>query len=332
MPQSKATRGYVWVRVPTPTDVDVLSERLKKMGPIWDRWECKLYRDNILIYDAVVPWDERDDLANATPQKQRHLRVVPIEGGPFALEFMRHNDRWAPLFDCEPGDITAIADYIEANRDGFVAPSDQYLYDEGAFSSRASDPAKHADREADDRHADGDVAVDDAAATPDSVVPADLKDRFDQIRSLLDTFCQEYLDEEYFELCRDLAALICRDRLPVQKYQVSGWAAGIVNIIGRANFLSDASFEPAMSLEDAAKKLGTSPATMFKRAGEIRKVFDIMPMDPDWTVASRIAANPLAWMVETTDGLLLDARTLPANVQKQLADAGVIPHAVDDVD
>lgn len=81
--QKKKSSTRVWMLVPTKKDLVILVERLAAMGPLWDRWECKLRSDRILIYDPVVPWDERDNLAASTPQLQKILRIVPVQGGPF---------------------------------------------------------------------------------------------------------------------------------------------------------------------------------------------------------------------------------------------------------
>lgn len=37
--------------------------------------------------------------------------------------------------------------------------------------------------------------------------------------------------------------------------------------------------------------------------------------------------SPLAWMVETDTGLVIDARMLPATLQRALAADGLIPYA-----
>lgn len=41
----------------------------------------------------------------------------------------------------------------------------------------------------------------------------------------------------------------------------------------------------------------------------IRKMFKIRPMDPEWSLRSRIEQNPMAWMIQV-NGFLVDARIL----------------------
>jgi len=43
--------------------------------------------------------------------------------------------------------------------------------------------------------------------------PKDMQARFEAITQLTDTFCRLYLNEEYAQLCRELAATLCRKRL-----------------------------------------------------------------------------------------------------------------------
>jgi hypothetical protein len=56
----------------------------------------------------------------------------------------------------------------------------------------------------------------------------------------------------------------------------------------------------------------------------IRDLLDLMPLDPDWTRPSKLLDNPLAWMI-LVDGIPLDAREAPREVQEELFRRGIIP-------
>ena len=47
-------------------------------------------------------------------------------------------------------------------------------------------------------------------------------------------------------------------------------------------------------------------------------------MSPDWTLPSRLADNPLVWMVEI-NGLMIDIRRSPPELQRLAYEKGLIP-------
>jgi hypothetical protein len=47
-------------------------------------------------------------------------------------------------------------------------------------------------------------------------------------------------------------------------------------------------------------------------------------MSPEWTLPSRLADNPLAWLVQV-NGLIVDIRRMPTEVQKRAFEKGLIP-------
>ena len=47
-------------------------------------------------------------------------------------------------------------------------------------------------------------------------------------------------------------------------------------------------------------------------------------MSPEWTLPSRLADNPLVWMLEV-NGLVIDIRHAPAELQRLAYEKGLIP-------
>jgi len=47
-------------------------------------------------------------------------------------------------------------------------------------------------------------------------------------------------------------------------------------------------------------------------------------MSPEWTLPSRLAGNPLVWMLEV-NGLMIDIRQAPAELQQLAYEQGLIP-------
>jgi len=49
------------------------------------------------------------------------------------------------------------------------------------------------------------------------------------------------------------------------------------------------------------------------------------PFSPEWTLPSRMAGNPLAWLVQV-NGLMIDIRHAPVELQQQAYEKGLIPY------
>ncbi len=161
-------------------------------------------------------------------------------------------------------------------------------------------------------------------------VPAKVQPTYDAITALTDTFCQEHLNEEYAELSRRLAGVLGRKRpTPITRGRVESWACGIVRAIGWVNFLNDPSQTPHMKTEAVNEAFGVSSATGAAKLKEIRETLKLMPMHPDWTLPSKLGDNPLAWMVEI-DGIAMDARALPKEIQQEVFRLGLIPYIPDE--
>jgi hypothetical protein len=157
-------------------------------------------------------------------------------------------------------------------------------------------------------------------------VPKELRDRFTEIVTITDRFCNEHLNDEYKQLCREMVAILCRDGAPVTQGKAVSWASGIISALGWVNFLSDPSQSPHMRTEDVARALGVSKATMAAKSRVIRQGLDLHPLDPDWTLESNLGKNPLVWMVQDRSGLIHDLRMAPRHVQEEAYRRGLIPY------
>jgi len=146
-----------------------------------------------------------------------------------------------------------------------------------------------------------------------------------QILKLIDTFCLNHLDEEYYELCDDLTWAAFEEDLPLEKGRPAGWASGIVHAIGYVNFLQDPSQSPHMTPTQIAQGFGVSQQAMQAKSKIIRDKLDLTQMDPEWCLPSLLDDNPLVWMLEV-DGLVIDARTAPIEFQHEAYRLGLIPY------
>src|SRR6266699_4719846 len=137
-------------------------------------------------------------------------------------------------------------------------------------------------------------------------VPKDMQARFDEITQLTDAFSQEYLNDEYADLCRQLIATLCRKRpSPLSQGKATTWACGIIHALGMVNFLFDASQTPYVPASQIASYFGLSSSTMQAKSKQIRDLLGMYQMDPDWSLPSMVEKNPLIWILEV-NGLIID--------------------------
>jgi hypothetical protein len=174
------------------------------------------------------------------------------------------------------------------------------------------------------RRVEGATAADSMNAGSEHV-PLEFQQLYLELVSLTDGFCSERLNGEYQELCREVAALLCQSGTPAIRGKPASWACGIVSAVGRVNFLTDPNQDPHVRSEEIAAWFGVSAATMQSKAKIIREGLDLVPLDPDYTLPSRQAENPLVWMFDV-NGLILDIRQAPRAIQQAAFEAGAIPY------
>jgi hypothetical protein len=166
----------------------------------------------------------------------------------------------------------------------------------------------------------------DATMTPSPRVPAALQDTFDSIAQATDAFCAQHLDAEYQLFIRLALAALCRKRpSPLLKGKTSSWAAGAVHAVGMVNFLFDKSQTPHCKATDIWAHFGLTSSTGQSHSKKIQLALDMRQMDPEWTLPSKLDANPLVWLLNI-NGYMLDARTLPLEVQDMAYAKGLIPY------
>jgi hypothetical protein len=84
-----------------------------------------------------------------------------------------------------------------------------------------------------------------------------------------------------------------------------------------------------MRLTDIDERFGVSEATGSAKSMAIRNLLKIRRLEPEWTVPSRMDRNLLAWLVEV-NGLPVDVRLLPREVQEEAFRKGLIPYVPGD--
>jgi hypothetical protein len=157
-------------------------------------------------------------------------------------------------------------------------------------------------------------------------IPAALESRYGEIIKITDAFCQQHLNNEYQDLCRKMAATLCRKRpSPILTGKANSWASAIVYSIGRINFLFDKSQTPHMRADELCKHFGLSSSTVSAKSKAILDTLKSMVMDPRWTLPSLMERNPMAWSI-MVNGLIVDARHMPREIQEEAFRRGMIPY------
>jgi hypothetical protein len=149
-------------------------------------------------------------------------------------------------------------------------------------------------------------------------VPAALQGKYDEIVELTDRCYQQHLNEEYRALCRKRPS-------PIATGKTNTWACGIVYSLGRVNFLFDKSQTPHIRADELCQHFGLSPKTGSAKSTAIMELLKSGQADPNWTLPSRMAANPVAWLIQV-NGLIVDARHMPRDIQEEAFRLGLIPY------
>jgi hypothetical protein len=146
------------------------------------------------------------------------------------------------------------------------------------------------------------------------------------IAALIDAFCQQHLNNEYAALGRQLAAALARKRpSPLSRGKPTIWACAIIYALGTVNFLFDKTQTPHMRADELCAAFGVSQSSGANKAKQIRDLLRMSQFDPHWCLPSKVAENPLVWMLEV-NGLIVDMRAMPRAVQEQAYRQGMIPY------
>jgi hypothetical protein len=157
-------------------------------------------------------------------------------------------------------------------------------------------------------------------------VPNAVNDTFMNIVRIIKSFCDDKLNNEYYELSVKLAAKIARKKpSPLLFGKINTWAAGIIHAIGMVNCVFDKSITPNIQFQDIEKHFDLSSSTISSKSKSIRDMCKIYQLDPEWSLPSRIDKNPLVWLVKV-NGFIIDIRNAPLELQLEALNAGVIPY------
>ena len=153
-----------------------------------------------------------------------------------------------------------------------------------------------------------------------------MQDTYAAVVKLTDAFCKEYLNDEYAALCRALAAALARKRpSPLMRGQLEIWACAVIYALGTVNFLFDPSQTPHISAMELCGIFGISRSSGANKAKQVRDMLRMSQFDATWLLPSQLEKSPIAWLIEV-DGLIVDARSLPREIQELAYQKKLIPY------
>ena len=156
-------------------------------------------------------------------------------------------------------------------------------------------------------------------------IPKAMAEKFAAVTALTDAFCARYLDEEYRLLIHRVVGALARKRpSPLSSGKENVWAAAAVHAVGRINFLDDPSQDPHCKPKVIYEFFGIAESTGQNKSKAIRDLLKMGQFSHEWMLPSRLADNPAVWILHV-NGLMMDIRTAPLELQRLAYEKGLIP-------
>ena len=156
-------------------------------------------------------------------------------------------------------------------------------------------------------------------------VPKAMAEKFAAVTTLTDAFCARYLNEEYRRLIHHVVGALARKRpSPLSGGKENVWAAAAVHAVGRVNFLDDPSQDPHCKPKVIYEFFGIAESTGQNKSKAIRDLLKMGQFSHEWMLPSRLADNPAVWILHV-NGLMMDIRTAPLELQRLAYEKGLIP-------
>ena len=170
------------------------------------------------------------------------------------------------------------------------------------------------------------IAIETMKVTKSEKVPKNMQGVFKVIVAITDEFSKHHLNDEYAQLARYATVALCRKRPSLLgSGRPDTWACGIIYALGFVNFLFDKSQKPYISAADLYGNFGVGKSTGSARSKVVRDTLGMRQLDPNWCLPSKLDDNPMAWMI-MVNGLLVNARQLPREIQEVAYEKGIIPY------
>jgi hypothetical protein len=120
-----------------------------------------------------------------------------------------------------------------------------------------------------------------------------LKEKETKIIELVKGFCDNDLNQEYFELSVKLIQKLGRKRNPpFETGKLEIWAAAVIHALGTINFLFDKASKPYSTVDILNNYFGTNKSTTTGKSKEIRDTLKLTMFDSAFSTSSAKERNP----------------------------------------
>jgi len=134
-------------------------------------------------------------------------------------------------------------------------------------------------------------------------------ERLNEIQDLVLAFCEEHLDDELYGYAIELCEMLGRKRkISISRGKKEIWAASIIYVIARLNFLFDPESEFFLSADTVCDFFGTKKSTVGNKATQIEKACNL-EMGAEGLCSPEI--SDALTLVELPDGLVIPKSMLP---------------------
>jgi len=136
-----------------------------------------------------------------------------------------------------------------------------------------------------------------AVGTKGANVPKAMSVKYLEVAEIIESFCNEKLNDEYKELCLQALTKLCRKRpSPLLSGKPRTWACGIVYAIGSNNYIFDKSQPINMTASEISEWFGLAKSTAGSKANDIKDLLDLHRFDNEFILPSVSATSPIPWM------------------------------------
>jgi len=144
-------------------------------------------------------------------------------------------------------------------------------------------------------------------------------ERLNEIKDLVLAFCEEHLDEELYGYALELCDMLGRKRkISISRGKKEIWAASIIYVIARLNFLFDPESEFFLSADTVCDFFGAKKSTVGNKATQIEKACNL-GLGAEGLCSPEI--SDALTLVELPNGLVIPKSMLPGlDIVYELAD------------
>lgn len=157
-------------------------------------------------------------------------------------------------------------------------------------------------------------------------IPQVMQQYYKQLTEITDSYCKEFLTDEYAQLARSAIAALCRKRSsPLISGSTKVWACGVIYALGQANFLFDSSQNPHVTPSELCYSFSVSKSTAGNKAKLIRDMLKIDFYNHKWKLLSQMENSSFVWLV-MLDDCMVDIRHESLELQYKAYEKGLIPY------